>query len=112
VEITDIRLKKVEGDDKKLKAWVSVTFDDCFVVHNMKVIEGQSGIFVAMPSRMTRSGEFKDVAHPITPDFRKILEDRILKVYQEEGDSQAGPEDPGKMPADEPLEEKEKSSWF
>lgn len=110
MEITDIRLKKVEGDDKKLKAWVSVTFDDCFVVHNMKVIEGQNGTFVAMPSRMTRTGEFKDVAHPIAPEFRKILEEKILKVYHEEGDSQAAPEDSEETPVDEPLEEK--SSWF
>lgn len=81
MEITDIRVKPVEGD-RKLKAWVSVTFDDVFVVHNLKVIEGQNGVFVAMPSRLTKTGEFKDVAHPITSNFRETLENRVISAYQ------------------------------
>ena len=80
MEITDVRVKRVESEGK-LKAYVSVTFDDSFVVHNLKVIDGQSGIFVAMPSRKTNSGEFKDVAHPINSQFREILQNAILSAY-------------------------------
>ncbi len=80
MEITDIRIKRVAADNK-LKAYVTVTFDDCFVVHNLKIINGQFGRFVAMPSRKTRDGEFKDVAHPINPDFRKKIQARILEEF-------------------------------
>jgi stage V sporulation protein G len=80
MEISDIRIRKVTGEGK-LKAYVTVTFDNCFVVHNVKIIEGQSGVFIAMPSRKTRDGEYKDVAHPITPDFRAELQKAILDKY-------------------------------
>jgi stage V sporulation protein G len=88
VEITDIRVRKVIGEGK-LKAYVTVTFDNCFVVHNVKIIDGKSGIFIAMPSRKTRAGEYKDVAHPIHPEFRSALQKKILDVY----DSGSGPDD-------------------
>ena len=81
MEITDIRIRKVAGEGK-LKAYVTVTFDDCFVVHNVKIIEGKSGVLIAMPSRKTRSGEYKDVAHPICPDFRTKLQDRVLAEFE------------------------------
>jgi len=80
MDITDIRIRKVAGEGK-LKAYVTVTFDDCFVVHNVKIIEGKSGVFIAMPSRKTRAGEYKDVAHPINPEFRAELQKRILDIY-------------------------------
>ena len=80
MEITDIRIKRVDSDNK-LKAYVTVTFDDCFVVHNLKIINGQFGRFVAMPSRKTRDGEYKDIAHPINPDFRRKIQDRILEEF-------------------------------
>ena len=80
MEITDIRIKRVESDNK-LKAYVTITFDDCFVVHNLKIILGQFGRFVAMPSRKTRDGEFKDIAHPINSDFRKRIQARILEEF-------------------------------
>ncbi|MDR0722705.1 MAG: septation regulator SpoVG [Treponema sp.] len=80
MEITDIRVRKVTGEGK-LKAYVTVTFDDCFVVHNIKIIEGKNGVFIAMPSRKTRSGEYKDVAHPIHPNFRSELQIQILDKY-------------------------------
>lgn len=80
MEITDIRIRKVEAEGK-LKAYVTVTFDDSFVVHNVKVIEGDNGIFIAMPSRKTRKGEFKDVAHPINTDFRNKMQAQILETY-------------------------------
>jgi stage V sporulation protein G len=88
MEITDIRVRKVAGEGK-LKAYVTVTFDDCFVVHNVKIIEGKSGVFIAMPSRKTRVGEYKDVAHPIQPEFRAELQKRILDRY----DLGNGPDD-------------------
>ncbi len=83
MEITDIRIRKVEADGK-LRAYVTVTFDDCFVVHNVKIIEGKSGRFIAMPSRKTKTGEYKDVAHPINSDFRQELQDKILQAYIDE----------------------------
>lgn len=81
MDITDIRIRQVSADGK-LKAYVTVTFDDCFVVHNVKIIEGKNGAFIAMPSRKTKTGEYKDVAHPINSDFRGALQDRILDEYK------------------------------
>ena len=80
MEITDIRVRKVAGEGK-LKAYVTITFDNCFVVHNVKIIEGKTGIFIAMPSRKTRAGDYKDVAHPITPEFRSEMQNAILDKY-------------------------------
>jgi stage V sporulation protein G len=70
--------------DSKMKAVVSVTFDDCFVVHDIKVIEGEKGLFIAMPSRKTSDGEYRDIAHPINRDMRSSLESAILDKYKEE----------------------------
>jgi len=80
MQITDLRIRKVE-EDGKLRAYVTVTFDQCFVVHNVKIIEGKDGLFIAMPSRKTATGEYKDVAHPISPEFRTELQNKILSEY-------------------------------
>lgn len=80
MKISELRIRKVEGEGK-LRAYVTVTFDECFVVHNVKIIEGKNGLFIAMPSRKTANGEYKDVAHPISPDFRTALQDKILEEY-------------------------------
>ncbi len=80
MEITDVRVKKVSTDGK-LRAYVSVIFDDVFVVHNLKVIDGDNGRFVAMPSRKANNGEFKDVAHPINQNFREFLQNAVLEAY-------------------------------
>ncbi|MCH5293469.1 MAG: septation regulator SpoVG [Treponema sp.] len=80
MQITELRIRKVE-DEGKLRAYVTVTFDDCFVVHNVKIIEGKTGLFIAMPSRKTGNGEYKDVAHPISPEFRNEIQDKILDEY-------------------------------
>ena len=93
MDITDIRIRKVTADGK-LKAYVTVTFDDCFVVHNVKVIEGKNGAFIAMPSRKTKTGEYKDVAHPINSEFRNRLQDRILDAYKN-AEGEAPQEDHG-----------------
>ena len=78
--ITDVRIRKIASDGK-MKAIVSVTFDNEFVVHDIKVIEGQNGLFIAMPSRKTATGEYKDIAHPINSDARKMFEDAIIAEY-------------------------------
>ena len=84
MEITDIRIRMVDTEGK-LKAYVTLTFDECFVVHNLKIISGQAGTFVAMPSRKTKNGEYKDIAHPITSDFRNTLQSKILEEYNRLG---------------------------
>lgn len=82
VNITDIRIRKINSDGK-MKAIVSVTIDDMFVVHDMKIIEGQNGLFVAMPSRKTPDGEYKDIAHPINTEAREMLQGKILQAFEE-----------------------------
>lgn len=82
MEITDIRVKKVSSEGK-MKAVVSVTFDNAFVVHDIKVIEGQEKLFTAMPSRRTPDNEFKDIAHPINSEMRDMLEKAIIAEYNE-----------------------------
>ncbi len=81
MQATEIRIRKVEGEGK-LRAYVTVTFDSCFVVHNIKIIEGKSGLFIAMPSRKTASGEYRDIAHPVSPEFREELQSKILSEYE------------------------------
>lgn len=90
--ITDIRIRKVAGEGK-LKAYVTVTFENCFVVHNVKVIQGESGVFIAMPSRRTKNGEYKDVAHPINTEFRAQLQEQILDAYDQAADAPVTEED-------------------
>ena len=80
--ITDVRIRKI-ATEGKMKAIVSVTFDNEFVVHDIKVIEGQNGLFIAMPSRKTPDGEFKDIAHQINTDTREKIQNSILKAYEE-----------------------------
>ncbi len=82
--ITDVRVRIVKKDDSKLKAVASVTFDDCFVIHDIKVIEGNEGYFIAMPSRKTNDGEYKDIAHPIKTETREDLIRVVLNKFEEE----------------------------
>ena len=82
METTEIRIHL--RDEDRLKAFVTVTFDNCFVVRNMKIVQGTSGLILCMPSRKLPDGTYKDIAHPITSEFRKILEDKIMAAYQEE----------------------------
>ncbi|AHM55543.1 putative septation protein SpoVG [Peptoclostridium acidaminophilum DSM 3953] len=82
MQITDIRVRKVL-DDGKMKGVVSVTFDNEFVIHDIKVIEGKNGFFVAMPSKRLNEGGFKDIAHPINIQSREKLQDAILRAYDE-----------------------------
>ncbi|MBR1983548.1 MAG: septation regulator SpoVG [Clostridia bacterium] len=84
MKISDVRVRIVRKSDTKLKAVASVTFDDCFVVHDIKVIEGNEGYFIAMPSRKTADGEYKDIAHPIKTEVREELIKVILAAFEEE----------------------------
>ena len=82
MEITEVRITL--KDEAKLKAFASITFDDCFVLRGLKVISGSQGYFVSMPSRRTRLGTFQDIAHPITNEMRKRIETAILDAFETE----------------------------
>ncbi|HIT89940.1 MAG TPA: septation regulator SpoVG [Candidatus Merdenecus merdavium] len=83
MNITDVRVRKVTKEGK-MKAVVSITIDDVFVVHDIKVIEGEKGLFIAMPSRKAADGEYRDIAHPINSETRDYIQNMVLKHYEEE----------------------------
>ena len=89
MQITDIRVRKIQGDGK-MRGMASITIDDEFVVHDIKIIEGEKGFFIAMPSRRSKEGEFRDVAHPIKSETRTQLQNMILKAYEEAPDAAPG----------------------
>lgn len=84
MQITDVRIRKANGSESKLKAYCSVVFDDMFVVHELRVVEGANGMFVAMPRRKTNEGEFKDVAHPITAEARELIQKTVITAFNEQ----------------------------
>ena len=86
MKVTDIRIRigRQTENIERLKAYADITFDESFVVHGLKIIDGQNGLFVAMPSRRMPNGEFKDIAHPITPELRSELTKEILEAYEKE----------------------------
>lgn len=86
MNITDVRVRKISKEGK-MKAIVSVTIDDEFVVHDIKVIEGDKGLFIAMPSRRSSDGEYRDVAHPINTSTRERLQAVILEAYEKAEES-------------------------
>ena len=118
MQITEVKVFPV--DEEKLRAFVSIVFDDCFMVNDIKVIQGKDGLFISMPSRKKRNGKFKDVAHPLNNETRKMLEDQILAEYdhvlsgQRSGEardrSQPAPPERKELPkagqTEEPLEKK------
>ena len=83
MQITDVRVRKMEPEGK-MKAIVSVTLDNEFVIHDIKVIDGEKGMFIAMPSRKAGDGEYKDIAHPINSETRNSIQKIILEKYEEE----------------------------
>lgn len=83
MEITDVRVRMVTVPEGKLRAYSSVVFDSMFVVHELRIVEGANGMFVAMPRRKTGEGEFKDLAHPITADARELIQKAVLEAYSE-----------------------------
>jgi stage V sporulation protein G len=87
MEITDVRVRRVDKEGK-MKAVVSITIDDEFVIHDIKVIEGEKGLFIAMPSRKSADGEYRDIAHPINSDTRSKIQSLILAKYEETSDAE------------------------
>jgi len=81
MKITSVTVRKVEKEGSRMKGIASVVLDDCFAVHDIRVIEGDNGLFIAMPSRKTATGSYRDIAHPINPDARKMFEDAVLEEY-------------------------------
>jgi len=81
MKITDVRVRKI-NDEGKMKAVVSITFDDEFVVHDIKIIDGQNGLFIAMPSRKMGEGDFRDIAHPLLSETRNKIKDAIFAEYE------------------------------
>ena len=82
MKISDIRIRLVEKDENKLKAVATITIDECFVVHDIKVIDGKDGLFISMPSKKSPDGKHKDIAHPIKPETRAELSDLIIEAYK------------------------------
>ena len=108
MEITEVRITL--RNEEKLKAFASITFDNCFVVRGLKVINGSQGYFVSMPSRRRRDGSFQDLAHPINNEMRKKIEDRVLDVFESElnkarSDNESQKNDNGDLDADTEMNE-------
>ncbi len=81
MQVTDVRIRKIQTDGK-LRAYVSITFDDSFVVHDLRIIDGRKGMFVAMPSKLLPNGNHKDIAHPINTEVREKIQNAVLKEYE------------------------------
>lgn len=82
MKISDVRIRLVNKDDTRLKAVASITIDECFVVHDIKLIDGKEGLFMSMPSRKTPDGEYKDIVHPINTETREAIRGAILEAYE------------------------------
>jgi stage V sporulation protein G len=102
MEITEITISI--RDEDKLKAFINVTFDDCFVVRGMKIIKGATGYFISMPSRKMSDGSYRDIAHPITNSFRAKIESNILREYKRVLEEAGIPIDEGVLQALEDIE--------
>lgn len=84
MKITSVNIRKIEREDTRLKGIASVLINDCFAVHDIRIIEGDTGLFIAMPSRKTSDGNYRDIAHPINPETRAIFENAVLDAYKKE----------------------------
>lgn len=82
MKITSVNVRKIEKEGSRMKGIASVLIDDSFAVHDIRIIEGDSGLFIAMPSRKTAAGGYRDIAHPINPEVRSMFEDAILEAYK------------------------------
>jgi stage V sporulation protein G len=109
MEITDVKVIPV--DDEKLKAFVSIVFDQCFVVTDIKIIHGPKGLFVSMPSKKRKDGTFKDIAHPLNNQMRQYLEEKVLSIYRQQvggaggatqGEAEAAPSGEESAPSQTP----------
>lgn len=84
MKITSVNVRKVEKEESRMKGIASVLLDDCFAIHDIRIIEGDNGLFIAMPSRKTATGGYRDIAHPINPETRKMFEEAVLEAYNKE----------------------------
>ena len=81
MKITSVNVRKIEKENSRIRGIASVVLDDCFAIHGIRIIEGDAGLFIAMPSRKTNNDEYRDTAHPITSECRKMFEDAIIEAY-------------------------------
>ena len=81
MKITSVNVRKIEKDNSRIRGIASVVLDECFAVHGIRIIEGDGGLFIAMPSRKTSNDEYRDIAHPITSECRKMFEDAVIEEY-------------------------------
>ena len=86
MEITSVNVRKIEKEGSRMKGIASVLLDDMFAVHDIRIIEGDNGLFIAMPSRKTATGSYRDIAHPINPEVRSMFEEAILEAYDKAED--------------------------
>ncbi|MBQ9018799.1 MAG: septation regulator SpoVG [Bacilli bacterium] len=86
MKITSVNVRKIEKEGSRMKGIASILLDDSFAVHDIRIIEGDNGLFIAMPSRKTATGGYRDIAHPINPEVRAMFEEAILKAYDEAED--------------------------
>ena len=86
MKITSVNVRKIEKEGSRMKGIASVLLDDSFAVHDIRIIEGEKGLFIAMPSKKTPTGDYRDIAHPINPEVRSMFEEAILKAYDEAED--------------------------
>jgi len=82
MKITSVNVRKIEKEGSRMKGIASVLIDDCFAIHDIRIIEGDNGLFIAMPSRKTAAGGYRDIAHPINPETRTVFEEAILEAYK------------------------------
>jgi len=88
MKITSVNVRKIEKEGSRMKGIASVLLDDSFAVHDIRIIEGDNGLFIAMPSRKTATGGYRDIAHPINPEVRAMFEDAILDAYENAEDEE------------------------
>mgnify|MGYP000176666603 FL=1 len=81
MKITSVGIKKVEIENSRIKGIASILIDDSFAVHDIRIIEGEKGLFIAMPSKKTPTGDYRDIVHPINPEIRTMFEDKIIEEY-------------------------------
>ncbi len=93
MEITSVNVRKIEKEGSRMKGIASVLLDNSFAVHDIRIIEGDNGLFIAMPSRKTSTGGYRDIAHPINPEVRSMFEDAILEAYKNAPDEEESSEE-------------------
>lgn len=102
MKITSVNVRRIERENSRMKGIASVLLDDSFAVHDIRIIEGDNGLFIAMPSRKTATGGYKDIAHPINPEVRSMFEQEILAEYEKQENVE-----PSEEPESEPEKEEE-----